>query len=135
MKLTLVTVIPILYLILVVLIAVGVVPLYFYATKMVVRNRETLGRNEKLLQNMVTTTLAQSIALREKEISATLASLAYSIGHQRRRTQRHEGGSAGCEGAAAELHRSPRLHCSLRAAGQYRKQFRHEIECRHADRH
>src|ERR1051326_5762185 len=79
MKLTLVTVIPILYLILVVLIAVGVVPLYFYATKMVVRNRETLGRNEKLLQNMVTTTLAQSIALREKEISATLASLAYSI--------------------------------------------------------
>ncbi|HET9838657.1 MAG TPA: HD domain-containing phosphohydrolase [Candidatus Angelobacter sp.] len=67
------------YLILIVLIAVGVVPLYFYATKMVVRNRETLGRNEKLLQNMVTTTLAQSIALREKEISTTLASLAYSI--------------------------------------------------------
>src|ERR1051326_2795579 len=79
MKLTLVTVIPILYLILVVLIAVGVVPLYFYATKMVVRNRETLGRNEKLLQNMVTTTLGQSIAPREKDISATLASLAYSI--------------------------------------------------------
>jgi HD-GYP domain-containing protein (c-di-GMP phosphodiesterase class II) len=79
MKLPLPSRIPILYLILVVLIAVGVVPLYFYATKMVVRNRETLGRNEKLLQNMVTTTLAQSIALREKEISATLASLAYSI--------------------------------------------------------
>jgi hypothetical protein len=79
MKLPLPSRIPILYLILIVLIAVGVVPLYFYATKMVVRNRETLGRNEKLLQNMVTTTLAQSIALREKEISATLSSLAYSI--------------------------------------------------------
>ena len=79
MKLPLPSRIPILYLILIVLIAVGVVPLYFYATKMVVRNRETLGRNEKLLQNMVTTTLAQSIALREKEISTTLASLAYSI--------------------------------------------------------
>jgi len=79
MKLPLPSRIPILYLILIVLIAVGVVPLYFYATKMVVRNRETLGRNEKLLQNMVTTTLAQSIAQREKDISATLASLAYSI--------------------------------------------------------
>src|ERR1051326_5760786 len=79
MKLPLPSRIPILYLILIVLIAVGVVPLYFYATKMVVRNRETLGRNEKLLQNMVTTTLAQSIAQREKDISATLTSLSYSI--------------------------------------------------------
>jgi HD-GYP domain-containing protein (c-di-GMP phosphodiesterase class II) len=79
MKLPLPSRIPILYLILVVLIAVGVVPLYFYATKMVARNRETLGSNEKLLQNNVTTTLAQSIAQREKDISSTLSSLAYSI--------------------------------------------------------
>ena len=79
MKLPLPSRIPILYLILIVLIAVGVVPLYFYAQKMVMHNRETLGRNEKLLQNMVTTTLAQSIAQREKDISATLASLTYSI--------------------------------------------------------
>src|ERR1700749_3279122 len=79
MKLPLPSRIPILYLILVVLIAVGVVPLYFYATKMVERNRVTLGSNEKLLQNNVTTTLAQSIAQREKDISATLASLTYSI--------------------------------------------------------
>ncbi|HKD82137.1 MAG TPA: HD domain-containing phosphohydrolase [Candidatus Angelobacter sp.] len=79
MKLPLPSRIPILYLILIVLIMVGVVPLYFYATKMVERNRETLGSNEKLLQNMVTTTLAQSIAQREKDISSTLASLTYSI--------------------------------------------------------
>src|SRR5580765_2218421 len=79
MKLPLPSSIPILYLILIVLIAVGVVPLYFYATKMVERNRETLGSNEKLLQNSVTTTLAQSIAQREKDISSTLSSLAYSI--------------------------------------------------------
>src|SRR5258707_2959970 len=79
MKLRLPARIPILYLILIVLIAVGVVPLYFYATKMVERNRETLGRNEKLLQNMVTTTLAQSIAQRERDISSTLTSLVYSI--------------------------------------------------------
>jgi HD-GYP domain-containing protein (c-di-GMP phosphodiesterase class II) len=79
MKLPLPSRIPILYLILIVLVMVGVVPLYFYATKMVVRNRETLGSNEKLLQNMVTTTLAQSIAQRERDISATLSSLTYSI--------------------------------------------------------
>jgi HD-GYP domain-containing protein (c-di-GMP phosphodiesterase class II) len=79
MKLPLPARIPILYLILLVLIAVGVVPLYFYATKMVARNRETLGSNEKLLQNSVTTTLAQSIAQREKDISSTLSSLAFSI--------------------------------------------------------
>ena len=79
MKLPLPSRIPILYLILIVLIAVGVVPLYFYATKMVDRNRETLGSNEKLLQNNVTTTLAQSIAQREKDIGATLSSLAFSI--------------------------------------------------------
>ncbi len=79
MKLPLPARIPILYLILIVLIAVGVVPLYFYAAKMVSRNRETLGSNEKLLQNNVTTTLAQSIAQREKDIGATLSSLAFSI--------------------------------------------------------
>ncbi|HXA85628.1 MAG TPA: HD domain-containing phosphohydrolase [Candidatus Dormibacteraeota bacterium] len=79
MKLPLPARIPILYLILIVLIAVGVVPLYFYATKMVGRNRETLGSNEKLLQNSVTTTLAQSIAQREKDIGSTLSSLAFSI--------------------------------------------------------
>lgn len=79
MKLPLPSRIPILFLILVVLIAVGVVPLYFYATKMVERNREMLGSNEKLLQNNVTTSLAQSIAQREKDFSATLSNLTYSI--------------------------------------------------------
>ena len=79
MKLPLPSRIPILYLVLMVLIMVGVVPLYFYATKMIFRNGEKLGSNEKLLQNMVTTTLAQSIAQREKDISSTLSSLTYSI--------------------------------------------------------
>src|SRR5215472_10842432 len=79
MKLPLPARIPILYLILIVLIAVGVVPLYFYATKMVEHNREMLGSNEKLLQNNVTTSLAQSIAQREKDISTTLSSLTYSL--------------------------------------------------------
>ena len=105
MKLPLPARIPILYLILIVLIAVGVVPLYFYATKMVARNRETLGSNEKLLQNSVTTTLAQSIAQREKDISSTLSSLAFSIkvtssGNLSGKNVE----AAGRKGAPAELH-------------------------------
>ena len=122
MKLPLPSRIPILYLILIVLIAVGVVPLYFYATKMVERNRETLGSNEKLLQNNVTTTLAQSIAQREKDISSTLSSLAYSI----RITS--GGNLSGKNVEAADVKallqnyiERPGLHCPLRAADQHGK--------------
>ncbi len=79
MKLPLPSRIPILYLILIVLIAIGVVPLYFYATKVVDMNRDALQRNEKLLQNTVTSSLAQDVAQREKDILATLANLTYSI--------------------------------------------------------
>jgi HD-GYP domain-containing protein (c-di-GMP phosphodiesterase class II) len=79
MKLPLPSRIPILYLILIVLIAVGVVPLYFYATKVVGLNRETLERNEKLTQNMVTTNLAEDVAQRAKDIRIALANLSYSI--------------------------------------------------------
>ena len=79
MKLPLPSRIPILYLILVVLIAVGVVPLYFYATRVVGLNRDTLERNEKLLQNMVTTNLAESVAQRVKDIRTALAGLSYSV--------------------------------------------------------
>jgi HD-GYP domain-containing protein (c-di-GMP phosphodiesterase class II) len=79
MKLPLPSRIPILYLILIVLVAVGVVPLYFYATKVVGLNRETLERNEKLTQNMVTTNLAEDVAQRAKDIRIALANLSYSI--------------------------------------------------------
>jgi hypothetical protein len=51
MKLPLPSRIPIIYAILVVLIAVGVVPLYFYATKVVETNRDRLHRNEMMQQN------------------------------------------------------------------------------------
>ena len=79
MKLPVPSRIPILYLILVVLIAVAIMPLYFYYTKVADMNREALQRNEKLLQNMVTSSLAQDIAQREKDIRSNLASLTYSI--------------------------------------------------------
>ena len=79
MKLPLPSRIRIIYLILTVLIAVAVVPLYFYARKVVDMNQEALQRNEKLLQNTVTSSLAQDVAQRQKDILATLASLTYSV--------------------------------------------------------
>jgi len=79
MKLPLPSRIPIVYLILILLIIVGVVPLYFYTIRVVENNRDTLSRNEKLLQNNVTTGLAETIAQREKDIHIALAGLSYSI--------------------------------------------------------
>ena len=79
MKLPLPARIPIIYAILMVLILVGVLPLYFYATNVVDTNRDRLQRNEKLLQNTVTVTLAEDIAQREREIRAKLTDLTYSI--------------------------------------------------------
>ncbi len=79
MKLPLPSRVRILYLIIAVLIAVAVVPLYFYAKKVVDMNQEALQRNEKLLQNTVTSSLAQDIAQRQKDILSTLASLSYSV--------------------------------------------------------
>jgi HD-GYP domain-containing protein (c-di-GMP phosphodiesterase class II) len=71
--------IPILYLILCVLVAVGVIPLYFYAAKVLQLNREALTRNERLMQNTVTSSLAQDIAQQQKSIQAMLSNLAYSV--------------------------------------------------------
>jgi hypothetical protein len=68
MKLPLPSRVPILYLIISVLIAVAVVPLYFYAQKVVDMNQEALQRNEKLLQNTVTSSLAQDVAQRQKPL-------------------------------------------------------------------
>ena len=79
MKLPLPSRIPIVYVILIVLITVGVVPLYFYAGKVVELTREKLGRSEKILQNTVTTTLAEGIAQREKDLRASLGGITYAV--------------------------------------------------------
>jgi HD-GYP domain-containing protein (c-di-GMP phosphodiesterase class II) len=79
MKLPLPSRIPIVYLVVILLITVGVVPLYFYAIRVVENNRDTLSRNEKLLQNSVTIAMAETIGQREKDIRAALASVAYSV--------------------------------------------------------
>ncbi|HKW76162.1 MAG TPA: HD domain-containing phosphohydrolase [Terriglobales bacterium] len=79
MKFPLPSRIPIIYAILALLIAVGVVPLYFYATKVVETNRERLQRSEKMLQNRVSSDLAEAIAQRERDIRSELSDLAYSV--------------------------------------------------------
>jgi HD-GYP domain-containing protein (c-di-GMP phosphodiesterase class II) len=79
MKLPLPSRVPIIYLILIVLISVGVVPLYFYKSKVVELNRDTLERNEKLSQNVVTTSLAEAVAQRTKDVRTALDRLSYSI--------------------------------------------------------
>jgi HD-GYP domain-containing protein (c-di-GMP phosphodiesterase class II) len=79
MKMPLPSRIPILYLIISVLIAVAVVPLYFYAQKVVDMNQEALQRNEKLLQNTVTSSLAQDVSQRQKDTVSTLTSVTYSV--------------------------------------------------------
>lgn len=71
--------IPIRYVMISVLVVVAVVPLYFYAQKVVDMNQEALQRNEKLLQNTVTSSLAQDVAQRQKDILSTLNSLTYSV--------------------------------------------------------
>lgn len=71
--------IPILYLILGVLIAVGVIPLYFYAVKVLQLNREALISNERQMQNTVTSSLAQDISQRQRNVQSMLLNLTYSV--------------------------------------------------------
>ncbi|HEX6466863.1 MAG TPA: hypothetical protein VFZ99_06135, partial [Terriglobales bacterium] len=71
--------IPILYLILGVLIIVGVLPFYFYGTKVVDVNRDRLITNERLLQNTVTRSLAEDISQRQKSMQTLLGNLAAAM--------------------------------------------------------
>lgn len=71
--------IPILYLILGVLIAVSVVPLYFYGTKVVDINRVNLQTNEKFLQNTLAASVGSDIAQRHENMMAMLANLSSAI--------------------------------------------------------
>ena len=71
--------IPILYLILGVLILVSVVPMYFYAGQVMAISRERLKRNEMLLQNTITASLAEEVGQRESALNASLGNLAAAI--------------------------------------------------------
>jgi HD-GYP domain-containing protein (c-di-GMP phosphodiesterase class II) len=71
--------IPILYVILGVLVAISVVPMYFYSAQVESINRDRLKTNEMLLQNTVTRSLADDISQHEASLRMMLANLASAI--------------------------------------------------------
>jgi len=71
--------IPIMYVILGVLVAISIVPMYFYSAKVESINGSRLKTNEKLLQNTVTRSLADDISQHEASLRMMLANLASAI--------------------------------------------------------
>jgi HD-GYP domain-containing protein (c-di-GMP phosphodiesterase class II) len=71
--------IPILYVILGVLVAISVVPMYFYSAKVESINRDRLKTNEMLLQNTVTRSLADDLSQHEASLRMMLANLSSAI--------------------------------------------------------
>jgi HD-GYP domain-containing protein (c-di-GMP phosphodiesterase class II) len=71
--------IPLLYVILGVLLAISVVPMYFYSAQIETLNRERLMTNERMLQNTVTRSLADDISQHQETLRLMLANLASSI--------------------------------------------------------
>jgi HD-GYP domain-containing protein (c-di-GMP phosphodiesterase class II) len=71
--------IPLLYVILGVLLAISVLPMYFYSAQIEDMNRERLKTNEMLLQNTVTRSLADDISQHQEALHMMLANLSSSI--------------------------------------------------------
>src|ERR1700688_4893752 len=71
--------IPLLYVILGVLLAISVLPMYFYSAQIEDMNRERLKTNEMLLQNAVTRSLADDISQHQEALHMMLANLCSSI--------------------------------------------------------
>jgi HD-GYP domain-containing protein (c-di-GMP phosphodiesterase class II) len=66
-------------LILGVLLAISIVPMYFYSTQVESINRDRLKTNEMLLQNTVTRSLADDLSLHERSLRMMLANLSSAI--------------------------------------------------------
>jgi HD-GYP domain-containing protein (c-di-GMP phosphodiesterase class II) len=71
--------IPILYLILGVLLAISIIPMYFYSAQVESINGNRLKTNEQLLQNTVTRSLADDLAQHERSLRMMLANLSSAI--------------------------------------------------------
>ena len=71
--------IPILYVILGVLLAISIIPMYFYSTSVEANNRKLLKTNEQMLQNTVTRSLADDLAQHERSQRMMLANLSSAI--------------------------------------------------------
>jgi HD-GYP domain-containing protein (c-di-GMP phosphodiesterase class II) len=71
--------IPILYVILGVLVAISIVPMYFYSAQVESINRDRLKTNEMLLQNTVTRSLADDLSEHEAALRMMLGNLSSAI--------------------------------------------------------
>jgi HD-GYP domain-containing protein (c-di-GMP phosphodiesterase class II) len=71
--------IPLLYVILGVLLAISVLPMYFYSAQIETMNRDRLKTNEMLLQNTVTRSLADDISQHQEALHMMLSNLSSSI--------------------------------------------------------
>ncbi len=71
--------VPLLYVILGVLLAVSVLPMYFYSVQIENMNRSRLKTNEMLLQNTVTRSLADDISQHQEALHMMLANLSSSM--------------------------------------------------------
>jgi len=71
--------IPILYVILGVLVAISVVPMYFYSAQVEAINSNALKTNERMLQNTITRSLAEDITEREASLRLMLGNLSSAI--------------------------------------------------------
>ncbi len=79
LKLSIPARIPLLYVILGVLLAISVLPMYFYSAQIEGMNRDRLKTNEMLLQNTVTRSLADDISQHQETLRMMLANLSSSI--------------------------------------------------------
>jgi HD-GYP domain-containing protein (c-di-GMP phosphodiesterase class II) len=71
--------IPILYVMLGVLLAISIVPMYFYSAQVEAINRDRLKTNEMLLQNTVTRSLADDLSQHERSLRMMLANLSSAV--------------------------------------------------------
>ncbi len=71
--------IPILYVILGVLVLVSVVPMFFFATRVVAINRDQLKTNERLLQNTITRSLGDEIEERQRNLRVMLGNFSGAV--------------------------------------------------------
>ncbi len=71
--------IPLLYVILGVLLAISVLPMYFYSVQIENMNRDRLKTNEMLLQNTVTRSLADDISQHQEALHMMLSNLSSSV--------------------------------------------------------
>jgi HD-GYP domain-containing protein (c-di-GMP phosphodiesterase class II) len=70
---------PIVYVILGVLVAVSVVPMLFFATRVVAINRDQLKTNERLLQNTITRSLGEDIQKRQENLRVMLGNFTGAV--------------------------------------------------------